>query len=91
MKILQPILLIFLHLIIGAYGLVALYLIPQGILDLRERERDGRSSIRSLDESRTISDRVAALRKCGWRNTWLPGNIGINAPPARTPTRKRPG
>jgi hypothetical protein len=83
----QPILLLFLYLIIGVYALVALYLIPQGILDSRKRECDRGSSIRAL-ESRTISDRVEALRKYGWRNTWLPGRIGINAPPARRPTRE---
>jgi len=91
MKILQPVLVISLYFIIGAYGLVGLHLIAQGILDLRKRERDARSSIRSLDESRTISERVTALRKCGWSNTWLPGNIGIHAPPARTPTGKAAG
>jgi HAE1 family hydrophobic/amphiphilic exporter-1 len=53
----------------------------------RKRECDRGSSIRAL-ESRTISDRVEALRKYGWRNTWLPGRIGINAPPARRPTRE---
>jgi len=88
---LQPILLIFVYLIIGAYGLLAVHLVAHGILDLRKRDRNGRSSIRSLDESRTISDRVAALRKCEWANRWLPRNIELNVPVARTPGWKVAG
>ena len=91
MKILQPKLLILLYLIIGAYGLVALHLIAHGILDLRKRERDGRSSIRPPDESGTISDRVAALRKCGWSNTWLPREYRNQRATGMDATRKVAG
>ena len=92
MKIWESLMLVFLYLTIAAYGLLAPYLIVHGIVKLSEKdERDMRSSIRPVHSSRTASEHGAALRKRGWANRWLPRNIELNVPAARTPGRKLAG
>ena len=74
MEIRQRIVFGFVYLVLVAYGLLAPYLITRGVLDLRNGNRERRSSIRLPSRSSRSSDRMA-FQKRGWANTWLPGNV----------------